>query len=88
MISQQCHTTHTTIAFPKMFQRPWRYLQQLLRRYGEWCEMQRRCSELLQKDDRMLKDIGLSRADAIRITRGQNFWKHMFQPEEHESRQP
>ena len=88
MIFQQCQTTDTTIAFSNVFQRPLRYLQQLRRRYGEWHEIQRQHAELLRKDDRMLKDIGLSRVDAIRITQGQNFWKHMFQPEEHESRQP
>lgn len=86
MISQQCQTTDSTIAFFTIFQRAWRYLKHLYERYGEWHEMQRQFSELLRKDDRMLKDIGLSRADVIRITQGQNFWEHMSQPEDCKNR--
>ena len=62
------------------------YLNHLRHRYGEWHEMQRQFSELLRKDDRMLKDIGLSRADVIRITQGQNFWEHMSRPEDCKNR--
>ncbi len=33
-------------------------------------------------EDRMLKDIGLSRSDVLSRIRGHKFWRHMLQPEE------
>ena len=81
MVTQECQSTYSTIAFFRMLQRLWRYMRYLSERCGEWNEMKRQHRELLGLEDRMLRDIGLSRADAVRITKGHSFWKYLFQPE-------
>lgn len=65
------------------------YLQsfgRLLQRFGVWIE---RCSQLAQQrrqllemDDRLLKDIGLSRADAERIAGRRRCWDDPLKTEE------
>lgn len=49
----------------------------LWRRYAMWLRMKEQHRQLMVMDDRMLKDIGLSRADAVRITTGPRFWPHI-----------
>ncbi len=49
--------------------RPGTLIQRLLR----WQELRRQRRELLQLDDRMLSDLGISRADAWREAR-RPFW--------------
>lgn len=56
-----------------------------MQRFGKWIE---RCSQfarqrrqLLEMDDRMLKDIGLSRADAQQIA-GCKFWDDSLRSEQ------
>lgn len=53
------------------------FIGQLCLRYGQWLEMKDQHRVLMSMDHRMLNDIGLSRADAVRLTTGHSFWKHM-----------
>ena len=39
MVSQECQSTYSTIAFFRMLQRLWRYMRHLSERCGEWNEM-------------------------------------------------
>ena len=64
----------------RVFQRLLRRSKLLCRRYAEWHQLKRQHEALVRMEDRMLKDIGLSRSDIHRMSRGQNFWRHMFQP--------
>ncbi len=50
----------------------WRMLTAKLRRWNELAQQRRRLREL---DDRMLKDIGISRADVERIAGRRWFWE-------------
>ncbi len=56
----------------------WQGLGQLLQRLGmrlqRWEELSRQRQQLMEMDDRLLKDIGLSRADVERIAGGRRFW--------------
>ncbi|HCY84760.1 MAG TPA: hypothetical protein DHV36_06455 [Desulfobacteraceae bacterium] len=53
-------------------------LVRICRRYGRWIELKDQQRQLLSMDNRMLKDIGLSRADAVRLTTGPRFWPYML----------
>lgn len=52
----------------------WQHFGRLLQRFGRKIELSaqsaRQRTQLLEMDDRMLKDIGLSRADVERIAGG------------------
>lgn len=68
----------------------WQSIGRLLQRLGKRIErysqlaLQRR--QLLEMDDRMLKDIGLSRADAERIAGRRGFWDDSSQSGEVDER--
>lgn len=51
---------------------PW--VVTLFRRFSRWTELYRQRQHLTQLDDRMLRDIGLSRAD-VRIEIDKPFWR-------------
>lgn len=85
MISHGCHSPCSTNAWGRVFQRLGRFTRHLFQRYEKWKEMRHHHHELLRMEDRMLKDIGLSRAEAVRMTRGHNFWKFVFMPEAYEN---
>ena len=81
MISQDCQCKETNHGFLNFFQRIWHLVKRTGKRYNQWNEMKHNQLLLLTMEDRMLKDIGLSRADAVRISRAHTFWKFVFQPE-------
>ena len=82
MMSQEYQNAYSSIAVFRIFQRFFRRAGLLCRRYVQWYEMKRQHEELLRMEDRMLKDIGLSRSEVVRVIRSQKFRRHMFQPEE------
>lgn len=55
----------------------WQHFGHLLQRLGKkierWDQLSQQRQQLQEMDDRMLKDIGLSRADVGRIS-GRRFW--------------
>ena len=55
-----------------------RAIRKIGRRYVQWVELKHQQRQLMAMEDRMLKDIGLSRADAVRITTGTRFWPYMM----------
>lgn len=81
MISQDCQCKETNYGFSTFFQRTWHLAKGTVKRYKKWKRMEHNLRLLLTMEDRMLKDIGLSRADAVRLSNAQTFWKFMFQPE-------
>jgi uncharacterized protein YjiS (DUF1127 family) len=50
------------------------HIAELLKQLGEWRERARSRHLLQQLDDRMLRDVGLSRADVAREC-AKNFWQ-------------
>ena len=55
---------------------PWaRQMARMLQHLGEWRERARSRRLLQQLDDRMLRDVGLSRADVAREC-AKHFWDH------------
>jgi uncharacterized protein YjiS (DUF1127 family) len=61
-------------------------LSQICRRYGKWIELKDQQRQLLSMNTRMLKDIGLSRADAVRLTSGPRFWPYILGKTEGETK--
>lgn len=81
MISQeyQCSDSKTFIPnFPSKIRQS---IKRMLKRYSEWQQMKEQHRQLLNLSDRMLKDIGLSRADVVRITTGYDFRTFMMEPD-------
>jgi len=56
---------------------PVKFVQKMLRRYKRWVAIKESCRQLQKMDERMLKDIGISRADVVRLTTYDGLWKHM-----------
>jgi len=56
-------------------------IKRIANRYREWESLKHNHRLLITMDDRLLKDIGLSRADAVRISNDHTFWKFIFQSE-------
>lgn len=81
MMYQTCPNTYSTIAVFRILQRLFRRTKLLCRRYAQWRQRIHDHEALLRMEDRMLKDIGLSRADVRRMGRDLNFWRHMLQSE-------
>lgn len=52
----------------------WRILREFWMTLEQWRERARQRKALLALDDRLLKDIGISRADAVREG-GKPFWR-------------
>ena len=75
----QCNSENYPVANP--LRRVWDLVKRTAARYREWEKLKYNHSLLIAMDDRMLKDIGLSRADAIRISKAHTFWDFIFQPE-------
>ena len=46
-------------------------------RYTQWRIIRENCRHMQKMDDRMLADIGISRADVVRLSTGYGFFKHM-----------
>ncbi len=82
MMSHEYQNPYSTIAIFRIFQRFLGRTRLFCRRYAQWHQRKRDHEALLRMEDRMLKDIGLSRSDIRRMGRDRNFWRHMFQPEE------
>jgi uncharacterized protein YjiS (DUF1127 family) len=81
MISQDCQCNETNDGFSTFLQRIWYLVKRTGKRYKQWNEMKHNHRLLLTMEDRMLNDIGLSRADAVRISNAHTFWKFLFQAE-------
>ncbi len=82
MNSQESQNAYSASAIFKIIRRLSRRIKLLYHRNVQWRQMKRNHEALLRMEDRMLKDIGLSRFDVRRMGRDQNYWRHMFQPEE------
>ncbi|MCP3874101.1 MAG: DUF1127 domain-containing protein [Desulfobacteraceae bacterium] len=81
MILQDCQCNETNYPFKITLRRIWYLIKRTVNRYDQWEEMKHNHRILLTMEDRMLKDIGQSRADAVRISNSHTFWKFIFQPE-------
>ena len=81
MISQDCQCSETNDGFSNFFQRVWHLVKRTGKRYKEWERMKHNLRLLFTMEDRMLNDIGLSRADAVRLNNAESFWEFMFKPE-------
>ncbi len=91
MISQDCQCNETNELFSNnrrlisrlsnTLRRIWYRIKRSANRYKQWENMKHNHRLLLTMEDRMLSDIGLSRADAVRISNAHTFWKFVFQPE-------
>ncbi len=80
-ILQDCKCNETNYQFSNTLRRIWCLIKRSANRYKQWDRMKHNHRLLLAMEDRMLSDIGLSRADAVRISNAHTFWKFMFQPE-------
>ncbi len=80
-IIQDCQCNETNDLFSSTLQRVWCLIKRSAIRYKQWKEMKHNHRMLLTMEDRLLSDIGLSRADAVRISNAHTFWKFVFQPE-------
>ncbi len=80
-ILQDCQCNETNDQFSNTLHRIWCTIKRTAKRCKQWDEMKHNHRLLLTMEDRMLSDIGLSRADAVRISNAHTFWKFMFQPE-------
>ncbi|MCP4670208.1 MAG: DUF1127 domain-containing protein [Desulfobacula sp.] len=80
-ILQDCQCNETNYQFLNNLRRIWYLINRTVRRYNQWHRMKHNHRLLFTMEDRMLKDIGLSRADAVRISNAHTFRKFMFQPE-------
>jgi uncharacterized protein YjiS (DUF1127 family) len=81
MISQDCQCNETNDGFSTFLQRIWHLVKRTGKRYKEWERMKHNLRLLSSMEDRMLKDIGLSRCDAVRLNNAESFWAFMFKPE-------
>lgn len=77
---QDCQCNQTNQEFPNLLGRTWTGIKRVVNRYNQWNRMKHNHRLLLTMEDRMLKDIGLSRADAVRISQAHSFWKFVFKP--------
>ncbi|MCG8635398.1 MAG: DUF1127 domain-containing protein [Desulfobacterales bacterium] len=82
---QDCRDTRTNYLFSNSLRRAWCFIRRTANRLKKWEEMKHNHRLLLTMEDRMLKDIGLSRADALRISNAHTFWKFVFHPEPDET---
>lgn len=74
MVLEQCH--HQCLDRPVcgFWQKFGRYLQRFGKRIERYSQLAQQRRQLLEMDDRLLKDIGLSQADAERIAGRRRFW--------------
>ncbi len=79
MISQECRYDCSSQPFYCVLLRFWRFIKKIFQRYEKWVQMKHQHRQLLEMDDHLLKDIGLSRCDAVRITQGHALWRFLFQ---------
>ena len=85
---QDCQCNEENYLAANTFQRIWdlikrnaNRIKRIANRYREWASLKHNHRLLITMDDRLLKDIGLSRADAVRISNEHTFWKFIFKPE-------
>ncbi len=81
MTYEECQCDQRTYQYSNTLWRIWDLAKRTASRYRQWQKMKHNHHLLFTMEDRMLKDIGLSRADAVRISNEHTFWKFMFQPE-------
>lgn len=80
-ITHERHCNETNDQMLNVFQRIWHFIKRVVKKYQEWETMKAQHRQLLNMSDHMLKDIGLSRADAVRLTEGYRFREFMAEPE-------
>ena len=80
ILYQECQHSEfkSTYRFVNAAQRVWCLIKRFADQSRQWEEITRQRRTLLAMDDRMLKDIGLSRADAVRLTSSPGFLEFMF----------
>lgn len=77
-ILNDCRYTEPTHWFSTILLQTWCFIKRLTKRYKQWEERRQNLDLLLSMEDRMLKDIGQSRADAVRINHENGFWNVLF----------
>ncbi len=80
-IIQDCQCNEKNDLYSNTLRRIWYLIKRTVNRYKQWKEMKYDHRLLLTKEDRMLKDIGLSRADVFRVSNAHTFMKFVFQSE-------
>lgn len=80
MISQECKYNETDYRFPNILQRIRNIVKRTITRYSQWQDRRHNLGLLLGMEERMRKDIGLSRTDIDRLRNTCTF-RVMFQPE-------
>lgn len=78
ILCQECNSHKSDYRLLNAAQQLWCRIKQVARRLQQWGEIQDERRQLLSMSDRMLKDIGISRADAVRLTRSPGFVDFMF----------
>ena len=79
MMISDCQCNQTNQEFSNLLGRTWTRIKRIAHQYKQWNRMKHNHRLLLTMEDRLLKDIGLSRADAVRISNGHSFWKFVFE---------
>jgi uncharacterized protein YjiS (DUF1127 family) len=73
MALEQCGTQYCERPIRGLWQRFGHLLQRLGKRIERWEQLSQQRHQLQEMDDRLLKDIGISRADVGQIS-GRRFW--------------
>ena len=82
MISQEYNYNEESFRFPQIFRPIRQLIERTINRYNPWKQKRQNLAVLLTMEDRMRKDIGLSRVDTDRFRNAYTF-RVMFQPELH-----
>jgi len=80
MISQEFKYNEANYRFPNIFRLMRQLIERTINRYNQWKQRRQNLGLLLTMEDRMRKDIGLSRTDTDRIRNACTF-RVIFQPE-------
>ncbi len=78
ILYKECRYHETDYRIFNAAQQLWCQVKQFAYRFQRWGEIQGQRRQLLSMNDRMLKDIGISRADAVRLTSSPGFLEVIF----------
>ena len=79
ILSQECRYYESDYRLFNAAQQLWCRTKQFAHRLQQWGKILDQRRQLLSMNDRMLKDIGISRADAVRLARSPGFLEFMLQ---------
>lgn len=82
MILDQCEQQCLQRPVNGFWQRFGHLLQRIGKKIERWAQLAQQCRQLREMDDRMLKDIGLSRSDVDRFAGRRWFWDDPQQRDE------